>query len=326
MISIFSQLSRGGEGESVFLSRRHALAGLAVTGMLAACGRSASANTLRVGSQKGGTKALMLSSGALEGIGYHIEWSEFPAAQNLLEAIGSGAVDVGLAGDAPFQFAYQSGLPIKAVSAQRALTRPSGAVAILVPGNSPVRSIGDLKGKRIATTRGSIGYYLVLRALHEAGIPPDAVKFTWLSPGDTRAAFTSHTIDAWACWAPYTSTAIKEGARVIVDGKDVLQSYGFEVANDGAIATKKAMLSDFLRRETKALQWASANLQIYAKALAAETGLPPDIALDTVRKNSRQKVPINRNLIEDQSIVLETFANAGEIKTDRPLEKAFISL
>jgi len=321
--SIFPIVAGGEGAELVSFSRRRLLSCLTATGLLAACHRTQSQDILRVGSQKGGTKALMLSSGALDGIGYRIEWSEFPAAQNLLEAIGSGAVDVGLVGDAPFQFAYQSGLPIKAVSAQRTLTRPSEAVTLLVPAGSAVRTVADLKGKRIATTRGSIGYYLALRALHEASIPADAVRFTWLSPGDTRAAFASHQVDAWACWTPYASTAIKEGARVVADGQKLIWGYAFEVANEQAIADRKALLADFLRREAKALDWAATHQAEYARTLAAETGLPPDIALVMVEKNGRRSVPIDQRVIEDQNVVLKTFADAGEIRTDRPLEKAF---
>lgn len=184
------------------LSRRQAWSSLAAVALLPGCRRASAADTLRVGSQKGGTKALMLASDALDGIDYKVEWAEFPAAQNLLEAVGNGAIDVGVAGDAPFLFAYQSGLPIKAVSAQRVDPRPAEAVAILVPRGSSAKSIADLRGKKIATTRGSIGYYLTLRALAAAGLPRNAVTFAWLSPGDTRAAFASGTVDAWATWVP----------------------------------------------------------------------------------------------------------------------------
>jgi len=310
----------------VSLSRRAALASLAATGLVAACGHGGVVGTLKVGSQKGGTKALMLSSGALAGTSYPIEWAEFPAAQNLLEAVGSGAVDVGLAGDAPFQFAYQSGLPIRAVSAQRTDPRPSEAVVVVVPADSPARSIADLRGKRIATTRGSIGYYLALRALHEAGLPPDAVTFTWLTPGDTRAAFASQRVDAWACWTPYASTAIQEGARVVADGQNLIQGYAFEVANEQAIAAKRAILADFLQREAKALAWGAAHPADYAKVLAAETGLPLDIARIMVRKNSRRPVAIDAIVLKGQKIVLDTFRQAGQIKSSRALDQAFLIL
>ncbi|MFD2134184.1 ABC transporter substrate-binding protein [Novosphingobium resinovorum] len=170
------------------LDRRNLLAGLTTSLALAACGRGGASDTglLRVGSQKGGTKALMLASGALDGAPYKIEWSEFPAAQNLLEALGSGAVDVGLVGDAPFQFAYQAGSPIKAIGAQTTQERTEGALALIVPKASTIHGPKDLKGKRIATGRGSVGHYLVLRAMAAAGLGAKDVTITFLSPA-TRA-------------------------------------------------------------------------------------------------------------------------------------------
>lgn len=305
------------------LSRRQIWASLAAMSLLPGCSRASATDTLRVGSQKGGTKALMLASDALYGIDYKVEWAEFPAAQNLLEAVGNNAVDVGVAGDAPFLFAYQSGLPIKAVSAQRVDPRPSEAVAILVPRGSSAKSIADLRGKRIATTRGSIGYYLTLRALAAAGLPRDAVTFTWLSPGDTRAAFASGTVDAWATWIPYTATAMKEGARVLVDGRDLVAGYAFEVANERAIADKRPLLADFLDREARALQWASAHPSDYAKLLSAETGLPYDIAFIMVKKHNRQRVAMDEQLLIDQRTIIDTLSRSGDIKPERNLENAF---
>lgn len=308
---------------SAIISRRDTLALLASTFALTACGVGDSRPVLKVGSQRGGTKALMLSSGALEDAPYAVEWSEFPAAQTLLEAIGSGAVDVGLAGDAPFQFAYQSGSPIKAVSAQRAVPRPVEALVIVVPARSSVRSIADLKGKRVASTRGSIGHYLALRALAKAHLPLDYVEFTWLSPGDTKAAFASGSVDAWATWVPYSISAIREGAHVITDGHDLVAGYGFEVANETAIANKSSQLSDFLAREAKALIWATTHVDAFSKVLAKETGLPLDIAKVMVAKNARLSAPIDDNVVRDQQVVLDTFRAAGEIKTTRPLTQAF---
>jgi len=138
---------------------------------LSAC-HGAASRVLKVGSQKGGTKALMLASGALAGADYAVEWSEFPAAQNLLEALGSNAVDVGLIGDAPFLFAYQTGKPLKAVAARMVQPKPWHAISILVPATSHLKAVGDLRGQKIATTRGSIGHLLVLEALEKARLMP----------------------------------------------------------------------------------------------------------------------------------------------------------
>lgn len=228
------------------------LAVVLAAGLYAWLGRGgASGDVLHVGSQRGGTKALMLASGVLDGAPYRVEWSEFPAAQTLLEAIGAGAVDVGMVGDAPFQFAYQSGSPIKAVAAQSATSRPRESLAILVPARSRIVDAGGLRGKRIATTRGSVGHYLLLRALDAKGLKPTDVRVIFLAPGDAKAAFDTGSIDAWSIWSPYSGTALAEGARVVADGADYLSGYGFDAANAGAATAKKAILTDYLQRESR---------------------------------------------------------------------------
>ncbi len=281
---------------------------------------------LRVGSQKGGTKALMLAAGALSGAAYRVEWSEFPAAQPLLEAIGSGAVDVGLAGDAPFLFAYEAGGPIQAVSAQHVDPRPSAALAIVVPQASPIRDIGGLKGRRIATTRGSVGHYLVLRALERQGWHINDVRITFLAPSDSAAALSAGAVDAWSTWVPYVSLALAGGGRIVVDGQDLVGSYSFDVANSAIIGPKRAILTDFLAREARALRWALAHPDAYARVLAAETGLPLAIAGMMVRKNARLTVPIDAPVILEQRQVLDTFAHAGEVTPRRALSQAFAPL
>jgi sulfonate transport system substrate-binding protein len=307
--------------------RRAALSGLIASGLLllAGCGGGAAgdAGTLHVGSQRGGTKAVMLASGALDGAPYKVEWSEFPAAQHLLEAIGGGAVDLGLTGDAPFMFAYQSGSRIRAVGAHVEPTRAPGALALIVPKGSRARTLHDLKGGRIATTRGSVGHYLVIRALAQAKLPPDWVKLTFLAPGDAKAAFESGSIDGWAIWTPYLPAAFKDGAQTVVDGNDLVRGYGFEVANETAIANKRALIADFLKREAKALEWARDNVKGYAAVLARETGLPADIAYDYADKNRRLAVPITDVVVADQRRVLDDFKAAGAVEGKRDLSAAF---
>ncbi|MFX7849433.1 ABC transporter substrate-binding protein, partial [Acinetobacter baumannii] len=88
---------------------------------------------------------------ALEGLPYKIEWSQFPAAAPLLEALNAGALDVGFTGEIPFLFVYAAGAPIRVIGASRSLPASN---AVLVPRKSPARSFADLRGKRIAVNRG----------------------------------------------------------------------------------------------------------------------------------------------------------------------------
>lgn len=293
------------------MDRRQLIIGFGALAGLSACGKGQAQAPLKVGSQRGGTKAVLIASGALEGAPYKIEWSEFPAAQPLLEALGAGAVDLGEAGDAPFLFAYASGAKIKAVQAARS---GGGATAILVPKDSAIRTPADLKGKKIATGRGSIGHYLLLRVVEKAGLKPSDISLVFLSPGDAKAAFTAGSIDAWVTWGSYVALArLHDSARVLADGEGILLGAGYEAASLKAIETKRPQIEDFLRRLAKARRWAIANPEAFAAVLSKETGLSLDVAQYTVRYYRFAPVPIDDGSVAEARAVLDHFRDAGAI-------------
>lgn len=304
------------------LSRRGTITLLGGLLTLAACGRADDHGVLRVGSQRGGTKAMMLASGVLDGIDYPIEWSEFPAAQHLLEALGAGAVDLGAVGDAPFLFAYQSGKAIRSVQATRYRPRNAGT-AVLVREDSPITSLTELRGKKLATGRGSVGHLLALRALASAGVAPAEARIMFLPPGDAKAAFEAGAIDAWSTWSPYVGSAVLHGgARVLVDGRKLFDGYGFMAATEQAISEKRPILADFLARHARAESWANQNTDAYAAVLARETGLPlADARYFADREMAA--VPTDAGLLRLQEGVLATFVDAGEIRAGRPIRAAF---
>jgi sulfonate transport system substrate-binding protein len=165
--------------------RRRAIlrGGTVLAASLAAPGILRAQAPLRVGDQRGNARAVMEAAGVLTEVADRIAWSEFPAAAPLVEALNAGAIDTGLVGDAPFTFGAAAGVPVKAIAATR---QGQDGLAILVPQDSPVRSLADLQGKRIATGRGSIGHQLVLAALEDAGLPRDAVQLVFLLPADAK--------------------------------------------------------------------------------------------------------------------------------------------
>ncbi|QGP78350.1 ABC transporter substrate-binding protein [Sphingobium sp. CAP-1] len=300
-----------------------ALVAVAGLGLAAATFKRSDDHVLRVANQKGQVKAMMLASGALKGAPYTVEWSEFPAAQPLLEAVGGGAADLGLAADAPFIFAYQSGSPVKAIAVQAPVNQAPEALAVLVKSGSPIRGAQDLVGKSVATTRGSIGHHLLLQALEQAHIPADRVRVTFLPPGDARAAFDSGAIDAWATWTPYTNVAIKEGARVVVDAKDYGLPLYIDIAHADSIDPKRALLEDFLQREAKAVAWARAHPDQFAQVLAKETGLPLDIARASFDRNNRVSRPIDAKIIAHERAITDRFRHAGLTDGKRDIAQAF---
>ncbi|USQ98308.1 ABC transporter substrate-binding protein [Caulobacter sp. RL271] len=289
---------------------------------LAACSRAGGgASVLKVGSQRGGTKAVLIASGALEGAPYRIEWSEFPAAAPLLEAVSAGAVDLGEAGDAPFLYAYAGGAKIKAVQAGRS---GGSSTAILVPNGSSIHAPSDLRGKKIATGRGSIGHYLLLRVLESAGLKPTDVSIVYLTPGDAKAAFTAGSIDAWVTWGSYVALArLHDAARILADGEGLLGGFGYEAASEKAIAEKRPQIEDFLRRLARARRWAADNPDAFGRVLAKETGLSEEVALYTVRQYRILPAPLGEASVEEARALLDRFRAAGAVGATRDPAGAF---
>ena len=310
------------------LDRRQLLTGAGGLGLaaltLAACSPKAvggaGRTVLKVGNQRGGTKSVLLASGVLAGAPYQVEWSEFAAAQPLLEALGAGAVDLGEVGDAPFLYAYASGAKIKAVLTGRS---GGGSTAVLVRANSDIKIAADLKGRKVATGRGSIGHYLLLRVLQNAGLKPTDVQVVFLNPGDAKAAFSSGAIDGWVTWGPYIPLALASGARVLASGEGVISGYGYEAATEAAIATKRPQIADFLHRLAVARRWAVDHPQEYAAALSKETGLDLAAALYTVQRYKALPVPTDQTVIQEAAAVFNTYRDAGAVSTTRDITQAF---
>ncbi len=278
---------------------------------------------LKVADQKGTIKAVMLASHALDGAPYRVEWSEFPSAQTLLEALGAGAVDAGGAGDAPFLFAYANNPKLKVAQIYR-LEHGGRSVAVIVGKNSPIKAVADLKGRKIATGKGSIGHYLLLRLLAQAHLKPSDVQVVYLAPGDAKAALSSGAVDAWSTWSPYVGLEVLHGGgRVVANGVGVLNVYGFQAASDASIRDKRPQLADFLHRLTVAQQWEKNHLGDYATVLSKETGLPWDVAFDMLSNYRPVTVPMTPAIVQEERNVLQLFADDGVIAAVPPTDGAF---
>lgn len=287
-----------------------------------AFGSARAEETLRVGDQRGNARALMEAAGVLDGLPYRLEWSEFPNAAPLLEALNAGAIDAGGVGDAPFTFAAAAGVPVKAFLAFR---NDQDGLAILVPKDSAIGGVADLKGKRIATSRGSIGHQIVLAALEEAGLPADSVNFSFLPPADAKIALASGGVDAWSTWEPYTSTAELAGlVRVLRDGKGITPGLSFAVANDAALKDKRPLLADFAQRLAKARDWALADPKPYAAAWSKLIGLPEAVPLRWFGRAQYRNVAIDEAVIGDEQRTIDLFVRAGLIPKARAPRAAAI--
>ena len=302
------------------LSRRAAIAGAVA---VATFGRARAATpVLRLGDQKGGLQALLHAAGALENLPFRLEIAQFQAAAPLLEALNAGALDVAWAGDAPTTFALANGTPAHIVSAHRS----NGAgTALLVKPNSPVRTVADLKGLRIGTSRGSVGHALVISALRAADMAPDAVRLAYLLPAEAKAALEAGGVDAWATWGVFVAQARQvDRYRVIVDGSHGLMTgLGYLVALDTAIAEKEPMLRELVGRAAEAARWSTHHVDDYAAYWANVVGVSYDVARLAFTTAPAQAVPIDAAVIADQQRTANLYTEARLINRHIDVEPYF---
>ena len=288
--------------------------------LLSAIASAAAQTTLRVGDQKGNSQAVMEAAGVLKDVPYKIEWKEFPAAAPLLEALGAGAIETGLVGDAPFTFAAAANVPIKAIAAIR---QSRDGLAVLVPSESRIQSFEDLKGKKIATGRGSIGHQLILAALESKGWSPNDVQIVFLAPSDAKIALVAGSIDAWAVWEPYVSYAtLKDNARVVANGEGLTPTVTFIVASDSAIVTKRAAVQDLVQRLNKARLWSLDHLGEYAKNTAELTKLPEDVLLSAYTAQRTSPIAIDETIVREVQEASDRATRYGILSKKLDVSKA----
>ncbi|CAN7142522.1 ABC transporter substrate-binding protein [Phenylobacterium sp. LjRoot225] len=325
------------QGSADHPDRRQALGWVMALAALGAagpgCARKSTAKAsqvLKVGDQRGAQHALLTAAGVLNDVPYEIQWIQMPAAAPLLEALSAGAIDLGGVGGAPFAFAYASGAPIKAVLATRLRTVTAGlgrSSAIIVRPDSPLRTVADLRGRKLATIKGSAGHDIALRILEKAKIDPKSVHFVFLNNGDAKAALASGDIDAWSTWGSYVGIAVEEdGDRILATAEGVIVPgavAGFQAASDAAVADKAPLLRDFLGRLARAHAWVKTHPDAYAAQIAKETGVPLAVARYNVSYAlTTDYTPIDAELIEEQRRTLERYHAAGVIDVMPPVTAA----
>src|SRR5271163_3850651 len=188
---------------------------------------------IRIGTQKGGFFPAVRQRHTVENIfkplGIDVKWIDFQFGPPLLEAINVGSVDFGYVGDSPPIFAQAAGAKIRYVAAVK---QEGNTQAIIVPQDSPIKTLADLKGKRVAFGKGSSAHNLLVAALEKAGLAWSDITPAPLAPADATAAFTKGSVDAWSIWDPYLALAeLKQNVRVIAFDKDVHKPNAFYIAS-----------------------------------------------------------------------------------------------
>lgn len=230
---------------------------------------------LVLGDQAKGLRTVVEASKAFDGVPYQVEWANFQGAAPLFEALRAGAVDLAPAGDTPVLAAATGGAPLRIVAVRRSQAR---SIAILVPKDSPIQTVADLKGRNvvISSARGSISQYLLIRALANAGVKETEVNIGFVMPTDALPAFNAGKIEAWATFGVYQAFAEEQGARVLLSGEGINTGLTFITASDEVLTdpVRRQAINDVLKRLAKALDWARNNTDQYAEVFARVNDIP----------------------------------------------------
>ena len=280
-----------------------------------------SRTVLRAGDQKGGLRALLEAADELRNLPYDIQWTEFPAAAPLAEALNAEAVDLGPIGDAPLLFALTSGAKIKAFAVNRS---DAYGTAVLVLDKSPLKDAASLKGKSVGTNRGSIGHFVTLRALASAGLTGNDVNFRFLPPAEAKLALTAGSVDAWATWEPYTALAETGGhARVLVNGRGLWSGLSYLAATDTALRAKAEVLRDFKQRVERAQAWSYQHSDDFANALARVIGIPKEAAKLQFERRKTRWQKIDAEVVAEQQRTADFYLDAGLLKQRLDVRNTF---
>ncbi|MBB3178364.1 sulfonate ABC transporter substrate-binding protein [Variovorax sp. Sphag1AA] len=266
---------------------------------------------LRIGYQKSASLfVLQKAQGTLEKklapLGFGVKWVEFPAGPQLLEGLNVGAVDVGYVGEAPPIFAQAAGAKFAYIGFDPAAPR---AEAILVLKDSPIKSVADLKGKKVALNKGSNVHYLLVKQLEKHGLSLADIQPVYLAPADGRAAFESKNVDAWVIWDPFQAAAEKAiGARVLADGTpDVVNNYQFYLAERGLVAKYPQVIDALFEDSVSQGIWLKKNLRQAAELIAPLQGLPVDVVETALRRYEFNVKPIAPDVVAGQQKIADTF-------------------
>jgi sulfonate transport system substrate-binding protein len=268
----------------------------------------APARQFRIGHQKG-YLTLLKGRGTLEKrlapLGVSVKWTEFTAGPVQLEALNVGSIDFGDVGEAPPIFAQAAGAPLAYVGAT--VPRPQ-AEAVLVPKGSAIKTVADLKGRKIVLNKGSNVHYFIVKLAEKHGLAYADLNLVYLPPADARAAFEKGSVDAWVIWDPFLAAAQKSlDARILADATGVVGNRGYYFSSLDYVAKNADVLAIAIEEVNKVDTWGAAHKDELATELAALWGLPKPVADLAQGRTAFGTSPITKAILGEQQKIADTF-------------------
>lgn len=282
---------------------------LAAIMMLSACSKQPDTTTLNIGYQKYGLLPIIKARGdldkALKEKGVTVKWVEFPAGPQLLEGLNVGSVSFGEAGEAPPILAQAANSNLVYIANQPAAPK---AEALIVPQDSAIKTVQDLKGKRVVLNKGSNVHYLLLKVLEANNLKLEDIDVVYLPPADARAAFEKGAVDAWVIWDPFFAAAEQQlGAQVLATGENLVSNHQFYLADRKFAEQHPEILKVVVNELNTTTQWVSQHQVDAAKLLEKPTGLALDVLNTSISRMGFGVKPISNDVAKEQQFVADAF-------------------
>ncbi|NWA39211.1 sulfonate ABC transporter substrate-binding protein [Pseudomonas reactans] len=269
--------------------------------------------TVNIGYQKANIFALLKYRGTLDSDfskqGITVRWVEFPAGPQMLEGLNVGSIDLAATGDAPPTFAQAAKADLVYLAHSPANPQTE---AIVVPENSPIKTVADLKGKRVALNKGSDVNYLLVSALENAGLKYKDVTPVYLPPSDARAAFQRGAVDAWVIWDPYLAEVeTHEKARLVKNAEGLVPHYTFYLASRKFADTYPQTAEKVVGELKQLSDWANKNPDGAADILSTSTGLDKAIWAKAVARMPFGAERMTPEVFKEQQALADKFSEIG---------------
>jgi sulfonate transport system substrate-binding protein len=253
-----------------------------------------------------------------------IEWVQSAGSNKANENLRNGVVDVGSTAGSAALLARSNGSPIRTIDIY---SQPNWA-AIVVPAGSTITEVDDLRGKKIAATKGTDPYFFLLQTLEEAGIEQNEVTIENLQHADGKAALESGAVDAWSGLDPLLSTSVEvAGSKIIYDNID-FNSYGFLNATESFLEASPDLAQLVVDAYEHARAWALENPEETADILAEVAAIDPAIASAVLIDRTELDIdPVpGKAQLDVLEIIGPIFVESGDVPNQQQIDQALDTL
>ncbi|OBL01367.1 ABC transporter substrate-binding protein [Mycobacterium sp. 1245499.0] len=224
----------------------------------------------------------------LEKQGYNVTWVLSQGSNKANEGLRSKALDFGSTGGSPALLARANGTPIKTVD----VYAKGEWTALVVAKNSPINSVADLKGKKVAVTKGTDPYFFLLQSLATAGLSPADIEVVNLQHADGKTALERGDVDAWSGLDPFMAETIQQqGSRIIYRNPD-FNSGGVLNVREDFVSVHPDSVQLVVNTYEEARKWATKHPAELAALLASQAKVPLSVAQEELGRTALDISPV----------------------------------